>query len=231
VWHNVLADPLAQAQIVDATHRRAANNIVCVGHLYTNKGQDVLLRALARLAQTMPDVSLTLVGDGPKRQADEQLAQELGIAGRCRFIGARPREDALAYMASAAVVVVPSREEAYGLVNVEALAVGTPVVASRVGGISEVVRDGVDGLLVPADDPNALAEALELLLTNPALREVMGQNGRQHFLSQFELQTNVPRLAQWVEQPGGRPDGLAQEIDVHGTTIDEDKAVQGGGTR
>ncbi len=103
-------------------------------------------------------------------------------------------------MAEAALVVVPSRAEALGLVNIESLAVGTPVVASRVGGIGDAVRDGLDGLLVPPDDPAALAEAIGRLLADPATRQRMGHAARQGFLERFELQANIGRQVEWYEK-------------------------------
>jgi glycosyltransferase involved in cell wall biosynthesis len=102
-------------------------------------------------------------------------------------------------MAAADVVVVPSRDEAFGIVNVESLAVGTPVVASRVGGISEIVRDGRDGFLVPPDDPAALADRLSTLLCDANLRRTMAGSARRRFVDTYELETNIPRLAEWCE--------------------------------
>lgn len=102
-------------------------------------------------------------------------------------------------MATASVCVVPSRSEAFGRVNIEAMAAGTPVVASGVGGIPEIVRDGQDGFLVPPDNPQALADKLRLILSDPALRAAMGQSARQRFLDCFEQQANVARQADWFE--------------------------------
>jgi glycosyltransferase involved in cell wall biosynthesis len=103
-------------------------------------------------------------------------------------------------MAAAAVVVVPSRSEALGAVNIEALAVGTPVVAANVGGIGEVVRDGLDGYLVPPDDVDALGERIGRLLADPARRATFGDNARRGFLERFELSAGLARHAQWYEE-------------------------------
>jgi glycosyltransferase involved in cell wall biosynthesis len=103
-------------------------------------------------------------------------------------------------MAESALTVVPSRSEAFGLVVIESMAVGTPAVASAVGGIPEIIRDGVDGFLVPPDDPAALADKIGLLLSNAELRHKMGLNARERFLSRFEQSRVVKEQADWLEQ-------------------------------
>ena len=171
-------------------------DVICVGRLFRSKGQDVLLRAIALL----PDaVRLILVGDGPARSEYVALSKKLHIAHRCTFIGTVPPENVPRRMARASVTVVPSRDEAFGMVNIESLAVGTPVVATRVGGIPEIIRDGVDGLLVPPDDPTALANAIATVLRAPGLRDRMSANARQRFLKQYEQQAVVRQQAEWLE--------------------------------
>jgi glycosyltransferase involved in cell wall biosynthesis len=170
--------------------------VVCVGRLHLSKGQDVLLRALALLPES---VGLVLVGNGPALAFYQALSTELGIAHRCRFVGTVPLADVPAFMARASVTVVPSRQEAFGMVNIESLAVGTPVVATRVGGIPEIVRDGLDGLLVPPDDATALAAAIGRVLETPGLRDTMSANGRQRFVHRYEQRAVVTRQADWLE--------------------------------
>src|SRR5205807_10312646 len=138
-----------------------------LGALLPAKGQEDLLRAAALIGDL--DFTLELIGDGPTRPRLERAAEELGLAGRCTFAGARPNREVLPRVAAAAIAVVPSRAEAFGLVNIEAMAVATPVVATRVGGIPEIIRDGVDGFLVPPGDPPAIAARLRQLLTDPGL--------------------------------------------------------------
>src|SRR4029078_6127942 len=106
------------------------------------KALDVGLQALARV----PGASLLVVGDGPDRARLEALSAELGLDGRVRFLGARSREDVLRTFYAADVAMLPSRWENFPHLVVEALAVGTPVIASSVGGIPEIVRDGENGL-------------------------------------------------------------------------------------
>ena len=147
------------------------------------KGHDTALRALARL--TDQPWTLLVAGDhhgdlGPQMQA---LAQELGIAGRVRFLGLR--EDVPALMAASDVLLAPSRREALSLTLLEASACGLPIVATRVGGIGEVVEEGASGFLVAPDDPPALAAALAPLLADAALRARCGARARQRFEEGF----------------------------------------------
>lgn len=170
--------------------------VLCVGRMYPTKGQDVFLRALALLPQEVRGV---LVGDGPACQDYHRLAESLGVADRCSFVGAVPPSEVLLRMARATITVVPSRAEAFGLVNIESMAVGTPVVASRVGGIPEIVRDGIDGLLVPSGDHAAMADAIVKVLYSPGLRGTMSTNARQRFLDVYEQRGVIARQASWIE--------------------------------
>jgi glycosyltransferase involved in cell wall biosynthesis len=136
------------------------------GRLMAAKALDVALTAL----QSVPGVFLVVAGDGPDRAALERQSSTLGLDGRVRFLGARSRADVLRILAASDAALLPSRWENFPHLVVEALAVGTPVVATAVGGVPEVVRDGENGLLVPAGDADALAAAIRRLMTDDALR-------------------------------------------------------------
>lgn len=147
------------------------------------KGHDTALHALARLRERR--WTLLLAGDhhgdlGPQMQT---LARELGIAERVRFLGLR--EDVPALLAASDLLLAPSRREALSLTLLEASACALPIVASRVGGIGEVVEDGASGALVAPDDPAALAAAIAPLLADPALRAAFGARARQRFEAGF----------------------------------------------
>lgn len=142
----------------------------CVARLEPVKGIDVLLDAWPAVEARVPGAALLLIGDGPERRALERRARRLRLE-RVRFLGYR--RDVERLLAAADVAVLPSRSEGFGQVILEAMAVGLPVVASRVGGIPEIVRPGTSGLLVPAEDPRALAEALGGLLREPGRRARM----------------------------------------------------------
>lgn len=151
--------------------------VVGAGVLRPLKGQDVALRAVARSVRDHPRLRLVLLGDGPSRGEFEALAAALGIADRVRFAGLVV-DGATDMIAAADVFVHPSRNEAYGIAIAEAMAAGVPVVATRVGGVPEVVRDGETGALVPPDDPEALAAALGAMLADAGLRERFAREGR-----------------------------------------------------
>lgn len=149
--------------------------VLFVGRLHRQKGVDTLIRALPLLP---PAATVLLVGDGPERAALRRLATGLGVADRVTITGFVPHGRVPGLLAGADVVVLPSRYEELGTALVEAMAAGRPVVASRVGGIPELVRDGTDGLLVPPDDPAELAKAITRVLANPVLAAELGASGR-----------------------------------------------------
>lgn len=152
---------------------------VAIGRHVPQKGFDVLLRAFATAAGTPDfDLDLVLAGDGPERPRLEVLARDLGIAGRVNFPGSIPRPDVPELFLASSFFVLPSRHEPMGIVNVEAMAAGKAVVASDVGGVAEVVEDGITGLLVPPDEPEPLARALVELATDRGLAKRLGEAGR-----------------------------------------------------
>jgi glycosyltransferase involved in cell wall biosynthesis len=177
---------------------RLANKVVCVGRLNPSKGQATLIRALPLIRATCADVIVRFVGDGPERQGYEDLAASLGVADCCQFVGALPLQEALREMASAAVCVSTSQSEAFGLASVEAQGAGTPVVASAVDGIKEVVLDGETGYLAPGGDHAAFADKVSRLLVNQDLRRKFGLRAREHFVANFSNK-NIARHADWLE--------------------------------
>ena len=137
--------------------------VLFVGHLVPVKALDVLLQAWALLLRDLPGAAparLVLVGEGAERDALMRLAEQEGVAAQVTFLGSRPQPVVADWIAAADLLCLPSHAEGSPNVVVEALASGIPVVASRVGGIPDLVEDGVNGLLVPPGDPGALAAAL-----------------------------------------------------------------------
>jgi glycosyltransferase involved in cell wall biosynthesis len=161
--------------------------IATVAHLIPQKGVDHLLRALAQMRQR---VRLQVIGDGPEAPRLGALAAELGIGERVQLLGLR--DDVAEVLQAADVFVHPAIwSEAFGLTIAEAMAAGLPVVASRVGGIPELVTHGETGLLVPPGDAGALAGALDLLAADGQERARLGANARRRVLERFDLQTSV----------------------------------------
>ena len=163
--------------------------IVMAGRMTAQKGWDVLLEAAARLAPVRDDLAWVLVGDGPLRTALARRAADLGLA--VRFTGAR--SDIADVLGCADVVVLASRSEGLPFTLLEAMALGKPVVATRVGGVPEVVEDGRSGRLVPRDDPAALAGAVAGIVDAPEAA-AMGARGRTRVETAFTLDGMVRGL-------------------------------------
>jgi len=152
--------------------------IVCVANMHHPvKGQTDLLMAMREVVRVHPEARLALVGDGVRRPHLEKLARDLGIAGRCHFLGFRL--DGPAILARASLAVSASHAEGISNAILEAMALRLPVVATAVGGSPELVREGVNGLLVPPGAPAALARALLELWPDAARRKAMGHEGRR----------------------------------------------------
>jgi glycosyltransferase involved in cell wall biosynthesis len=164
-----------------APHVHSHPYILGIGRHVPQKGFDVLLRAYAQARQEakvdLPD--LLLAGDGPSRAQLEELSSELKLSGHAHFVGRVDRAVAVALFKGCEFFVLPSRHEPMGIVNLEAMAAGRAVVASRVGGVPELVEHEKNGLLVPPDDATALSHALLRLCANNALLRQLGDCGAE----------------------------------------------------
>lgn len=176
---------------------RPPRRILAVGRLAKDKGFAFLLRAARLLQDRGLEVEVEIVGDGPEGGALRALAGELGIAHRVRFRGWLPFGDVQRAMSGATVLVHPSDRLGDGLPNVlrEAMALGTPVIASRVAGIPEALDDGRCGLLVPPGDPAALADGIDGVLHDAALRRRFARLARMRAEQRFDMWHNGARLA------------------------------------
>jgi phosphatidyl-myo-inositol alpha-mannosyltransferase len=166
--------------------------ILWVNRLDPQKGFEIMLRAFEQLASEVGDVHLLVAGDGRDRVLLRSLPGDL--RSRILRLGTVPHEELPRYHAAADVFVSPATgQESFGIVLVEAMAAGVPVVASDIEGYREVVRDGVDGLLVPPNDPNALAAAIRRVLSEPELAAALKAAGRSRAQA-FSWQAIAPRL-------------------------------------
>ncbi len=161
------------------------------------KNHPIFLRAAVRLAQQFSNFEVLLVGDGPLRPGLEQLAAKLGLGSRIRFLG--ERHDIPEVLASLDISVLPSSTESSSNAILESMAAGVPVVATRVGGNPELISDGETGLLVPLDNEEKLAGALERFLTDPLLREECARRARSVAQARFSL-ANSCRLYEELYQ-------------------------------
>jgi glycosyltransferase involved in cell wall biosynthesis len=165
--------------------------VVFAGRVIEEKGIDVLIRAARSV-----DAEFVICGDGRRLEAMRRLAERLGVAQRVRFTGWLGGERLALELAEASVLALPSIwPEPFGLVGIEALAAGRPVVASATGGIEDWLEHGVNGLRVPPGDPAALAAALNELLADPARQAAMGAAGRRLVAARFSRERHVAALA------------------------------------
>jgi glycosyltransferase involved in cell wall biosynthesis len=160
-----------------------------IGRMTAVKRTADIVLAMKRLLDGGVDACLCLVGDGPDREATEQLAHNLGIVDRCLFLGYQ--DDVAPFYAAFDALVLPSANEGTPVSAIEALAGGRPVVATRVGGVPDVVRDGVDGFLVEPGDVDALADRLGQLAADRELARRMGEAGRARVLERYSVKRLV----------------------------------------
>ncbi len=153
--------------------------ILTVAHMYPRKNLGLLMEAYARLRDAGVPFQGWVVGEGPSRNAWERLRDSLDLGGRVTFLGTIPRRDLVERYRRAAIFCLPSRQEGFGIVFLEAMACGKPVVAARAAAVPETVVDGETGLLVDPDDPEALARALAVLLADPDRCRAVGESGRR----------------------------------------------------
>jgi colanic acid/amylovoran biosynthesis glycosyltransferase len=175
-------------------------SLLCVGTLHEVKGQGYLVEACRLLVEAGVELSCTLLGDGPDREALTRQIAAAGLTGRVEITGPRTRDQVAELLHAAHVLVTPSvptregKREGIPVVLMEAMASGVPVVASGISGIPELVADGESGLLVPPRDPRALTDALRRLHDDRALRERLALAGREKVVGEFDVRKNAAEL-------------------------------------
>ncbi|MEW5913773.1 MAG: glycosyltransferase [Thermodesulfobacteriota bacterium] len=179
--------------------------VLSVGRLSPEKDQAGLLRACALLRERFPELRLIILGEGGERPALTALATELGLGQALALPG--NRDDVPRYLAAADVFTLSSLSEGISVSLLEAMAAGLPVVATLVGGNPEVVQDGASGLLVPARSPEALAQALGRVLSEPELAAALGQAARERVQAHFSLRRMMQEYADIYRQLAAGPGG------------------------
>jgi len=164
--------------------------LLCMGRNVPEKGFDLAIETLARVHTQIPEAQLAITGDGPERASLERRAEDLGVAGRTEFLGWVAADQVPNVLDRSTIVLVPSRGgvELFGLVAAEAALAGRPVVATRTGGLSEVVLDGRTGIVVPVDDVEAMAAAVMQLLGDRDLAIKLGRNAAESARNRFGLE-------------------------------------------
>jgi len=174
--------------------------ILFVGRMVERKGVPVLLKAVQRLKNQLPTLRLMLVGDGPLRKTWEAQVHALGLQDQVTFTGKIPQEALERAYETSDIFVLPAivdsrgDTEGLGVVLLEALQYGLPVIASRVGGIVDIVQHETTGLLVPPGDPGALARAIQRLVDHPDFAQKLVLQGQQHLKEHFTLESIAARL-------------------------------------
>jgi glycosyltransferase involved in cell wall biosynthesis len=204
------ADRSALRQELSIDDRRV--NLVYVGQLYPLKGVHYLLRALGSVVARCPEAMLYVVGDHVigeyegYREELQAIVRDVGLERHVRFTGWRP--DALAVVSLMDVLVHPSLAEGFGRAVLEGMAFGKAVVASRVGGLREIIRDSENGFLVAPRDTEALADRMTCLVKDPALRARFGAVARQTVVAEYLIQDKIAQLEQiWCEMARSRRRG------------------------
>jgi len=210
-FHPIPAD-IAKKQIGIPIQDR---NIVFAGRIEPLKGIDTLLKAIALIqkcrSETIKGVCVAIIGGDPwtdDRSAEmarlQAMRQDLGIHDLVTFLGAKDQNILPNYYAAAEMVVMPSHYESFGMVALEAMAMGTPVIASEVGGLAFLVQDNINGFHVPSRDPEALAERIYQLLTDSACRQRLGEQA-QASAQQYAWPKIAARMLQVYEDVKMRP--------------------------
>ena len=170
-----------------------SNTVLFMGRLDERKSPDVLLHAAARTLSAHPDARFIFGGDGDV-PAYERLARELGICDRCSFIGWVAGEEKSEAFRNSSIFCLPSKNEGMPMSVLEAMSYGLATLATPVGGVPQVISDGVDGFLFPIGDVAALTERLDLLMSDMALKERVGKCGRDRVEESFSLDAFMDRI-------------------------------------
>lgn len=194
----------------------AADNeyMLFVGRLVPQKGVVLLLRALSVVLRRCPDANLVVAGDGEMELLLKRITRYLGIPHRVSFVSWRTGEELVDLYRQAQFVVIPSYYEPFGIVALEAMACGRPVIASCTGGLDEIIEDGVNGYLVPVADHLKFAQRMVTLIQDPARRETMGEAARLRAAEFSWVNTGAQTLSLYDDLVGSHTDSCSSLTDL-----------------
>jgi glycosyltransferase involved in cell wall biosynthesis len=191
--NGISTEKIKEVSSLPTVEKKDITILVSVSNLYKSKGIDLNLLALSELLKRNRKLKYIVIGDGPERKKLEKLAKSLRLEKHVEFLGKLPHKKALEYIAKADIFSLPSWREGFGVVYLEAMALGKPVIACRGEGIEDVIEDKVNGILVEPRNVGSLIEALDFLLTHPNESRVMGKRDSNSALKKFTWGRNAEK--------------------------------------
>jgi glycosyltransferase involved in cell wall biosynthesis len=213
-YPNLRADQAILARIgVDTRAWTPAENhrdgttfrLITIGRLHASKGHDVLLRAVKLLRDRGADVNLCLCGAGGERENLEKLVAGLGIPDRVKFLGSLSEDQLIEQLKASDAFALASHAEPLGVVYMEAMAMGVPTIGTAAGGVGEIISSNVDGILVPPNNPEQLADAIEGLMKDENRRRILASAGREKIVREFDSRLGAAKL---YERMFGKPPAI-----------------------
>jgi hypothetical protein len=186
------------------TRPNGEHHVLIVGNLVPSKNHKAVISAVARLGAIYPGIRLKIGGSGPEEKRLRLLCQKLRVSDRVEFLGLCSRERVKQLMSECDIFVMPSYDEGFGIVYIEAMSQGKPVIGSRGEGIADVITEGETGFLVDPHNVDELTEKIRLLLDNGDLAEEVGRNARELVFREFTWKRNFDRLMEVYQQLGAQ---------------------------
>ncbi len=187
--------------------------ILCVANFVPKKGQDLLIRAFHHVRKEYPHIDLILAGDGPEKDKCRALSEKLGLVEAVFCLGRVKETEIPSLLSGCTLFALPSRKEPFGVAVLEAMAAGRPVVATDVGGVKEIIQNGKNGLLVKPESPEALAQGIKIVLSNPEVAERMVISASKTVREKYSWPRIIERyLKNYQECMGNEPNTLSSQL-------------------
>lgn len=183
-----------------AKHTKDRQQILFIARLAELKGIADLIEAIEKISDQYTNLKLSIIGDGPERKRFEALVKKKELESIIEFKGYLSQSEVASHLSNSDVLVLPSYAEGVPVTLMEALGSGVPVIATQVGGVSELVEDQINGIIIRPGDTNQLAEALKTLIYNPELRNLYGQKGKEKVLADFNSELEAKKLQNLFEK-------------------------------